>query len=59
MTSWEVWECDLGHGAHPVVIVSHPARAANKDIIELQGKRREPCRQCLKLNRARGTPPGA
>jgi len=35
MTSWEVWECDLGHGVHPVVIVSHPARAANKDIIEL------------------------
>ena len=35
MTSWEVWECDLGHGVHPVVIVSHPARAANKDVIEL------------------------
>jgi hypothetical protein len=25
----------LGYGTHPVVIVSHPARAANKDIIEL------------------------
>src|SRR6266581_8239244 len=35
MTSWEVWEGDLGHGTHPVVIVSHSARAANKDIVEL------------------------
>ena len=35
MNAWEVWECDLGHGTHPVVIVSHPSRAANKDVVEL------------------------
>jgi mRNA-degrading endonuclease toxin of MazEF toxin-antitoxin module len=33
--AWEVWKCDLGHGPHPVVIVSHPLRAANKPIVEV------------------------
>jgi len=35
MNAWEVWECELGHGTHPVVIISHPARAARKDVIEI------------------------
>ena len=35
MNSWEVWECDVGFGAHPVVVVSHPARAQRKDIVEV------------------------
>ena len=30
---WEVYEADLGWGAHPVVIVSHPARAARKPFV--------------------------
>jgi mRNA-degrading endonuclease toxin of MazEF toxin-antitoxin module len=35
MNAWEVWECDLGHGNHPVVIVSHPLRVANKPVVEV------------------------
>jgi hypothetical protein len=35
MNAWEVYEADLGWGNHPVVIVSHPARAARKEIIEI------------------------
>ncbi|MBI2947099.1 MAG: type II toxin-antitoxin system PemK/MazF family toxin [Verrucomicrobia bacterium] len=35
MNAWEVWECDLGRGAHPVVVVSHPSRAANKPLVEI------------------------
>ena len=35
MNAWEVYECDLGHGTHPVVIVSHPLRAANKPVVEV------------------------
>jgi len=35
MNSWEVYEADLGWGAHPVVIVSHPARASRKEFIEI------------------------
>ena len=30
-----MWSCDLGHGVHPVVIVSHPLRAANKPVVEV------------------------
>lgn len=35
MNAWEVYEADLGWGAHPVVIVSHPARAARKPFVEI------------------------
>ena len=35
MTAWEVYEADLGWGAHPVVVISHPARAARKEIVEI------------------------
>lgn len=35
MNAWEVYEADLGWGAHPVVVVSHPARAARKDFVEI------------------------
>lgn len=35
MNAWEVYEADLGWGAHPVVIVSHPARAARKEFVEI------------------------
>jgi mRNA-degrading endonuclease toxin of MazEF toxin-antitoxin module len=35
MNAWDVFECDLGHGPHPVVIVSHPLRAANKPVVEV------------------------
>lgn len=35
MNAWDVFETDLGWGNHPVVIVSHPARAARKEIIEV------------------------
>lgn len=35
MNAWEVYEADLGWGNHPVVIVSHPARANRKDIVEV------------------------
>lgn len=37
MNAWEVYEADLGWGKHPVVIVSHPARASRKDIVEVLG----------------------
>jgi hypothetical protein len=46
MNSLEVWECDLGHGTHPVVVVSHPARAQRKDIVEV-----------LDCSTQRGAPP--
>jgi len=35
VNAWEVYEADLGWGAHPVVIVSHPARAARKEFVEI------------------------
>ena len=35
MNAWEIFEADLGWGPHPVVIVSHPARAARKDFVEI------------------------
>jgi len=35
LNAWEVYEADLGWGNHPVVIVSHPARAARKDLVEI------------------------
>ena len=35
MNQWEIWKCDLGWGSHPVVIVSHPARAVRKDFVEV------------------------
>lgn len=35
MNAWEVYEADLGWGSHPVVIVSHPARAARKEFVEI------------------------
>jgi mRNA-degrading endonuclease toxin of MazEF toxin-antitoxin module len=35
VTAWEVHEADLGWGPHPVVVVSHPARAARKDFVEI------------------------
>lgn len=35
MNAWEVYDADLGWGPHPVVVVSHPARAARKEFIEI------------------------
>lgn len=35
MNAWDVYEADLGWGPHPVVIVSHPARVARKEIVEI------------------------
>jgi hypothetical protein len=35
VNAWEVYEADLGWGSHPVVVVSHPARAARKGFIEI------------------------
>jgi mRNA-degrading endonuclease toxin of MazEF toxin-antitoxin module len=33
--AWEVYEADLGWGMHPVVVVSHPARASRKEFVEI------------------------
>ncbi len=35
MNAWEIHSCDLGWGPHPVVIVSHPARATRRDFVEV------------------------
>ncbi len=35
MNAWDIFEADLGWGVHPVVIVSHPERAARKDFVEV------------------------
>lgn len=35
MNAWDVYSCDLGWGPHPVVIISHPGRAARKDFVEV------------------------
>lgn len=35
MNAWEIYEADLGWGVHPVVIVSHPVRAACKEFVEI------------------------
>ncbi len=35
MNAWDVYDADLGWGPHPVVIVSHPARAARKEFVEI------------------------
>ena len=34
MNAWDVWDCDLGHGPHPVVIVSHPLRVKNEVLLD-------------------------
>lgn len=35
MNAWELYEADLGWGLHPVVVISHPARAARKEFVEI------------------------
>jgi mRNA-degrading endonuclease toxin of MazEF toxin-antitoxin module len=35
VNAWEIYEADLGWQSHPVVIVSHPARAARKNFVEV------------------------
>jgi mRNA-degrading endonuclease toxin of MazEF toxin-antitoxin module len=35
LNAWEVYDADLGWGPHPVVIVSHPARAARKEFVDI------------------------
>jgi len=35
VNAWEVYDADLGWGTHPVVIVSHPARVARKEFVEI------------------------
>ena len=35
MTAWDVYEADLGWGSHPVVVVSHSARALRKEFVEI------------------------
>jgi mRNA-degrading endonuclease toxin of MazEF toxin-antitoxin module len=35
VNAWEIYSCDLGWSAHPVVIVSHPARAARREFVEV------------------------
>jgi hypothetical protein len=35
MNQWEIRECDLGWGLHPVVLISHPARAMRKEFVEV------------------------
>lgn len=59
MNAWEVFDCDLGHGLHPVVIVSHPLRAANKPVVEVldcssQRASRAPAENEVLLDKADG-----
>lgn len=35
MNQWDIYSYDPGIGAHPVVIVSHPDRVANKADVEV------------------------
>jgi hypothetical protein len=35
VNAWDIFEADLGWGVHPVVIVSHPARAARSEFVEV------------------------
>lgn len=35
MNAWDIFDCDLGWGTHPVVVVSHPERVARKDPVEV------------------------
>jgi hypothetical protein len=35
MKQWEIYSYDAGFGDHPVVIVSHPERVANKSDVEV------------------------
>ena len=35
MTQWDIYSYDPGFGDHPVVIVSHPERVANKSDVEV------------------------
>jgi len=35
MKAWEIWTWDFEFGAHPVVIVSHPLRIANKPVVNV------------------------
>jgi mRNA-degrading endonuclease toxin of MazEF toxin-antitoxin module len=51
--------CDLGWGNHPVVIISHPARAARKDFVEMldcasQRAQRSPMEHEVLLDEADG-----
>ena len=35
MNSWDIHSADLGWGLHPVVVISHPQRAAHKEFVEI------------------------
>ena len=35
MKAWDVYSCDLGFGEHPVIVVSHPVRVANKPEVDV------------------------
>lgn len=59
MNAWEVYSCDLGWGLHPVVIVSHPARASRREFVEVldctsQRASRPPAPNEVLLDRADG-----
>jgi mRNA-degrading endonuclease toxin of MazEF toxin-antitoxin module len=59
MNQWEIRDCDLGWGPHPVVLVSHPARAARKEFVEVldcvsQRASRRPLDHEVLLDRADG-----
>jgi mRNA-degrading endonuclease toxin of MazEF toxin-antitoxin module len=35
MKAWEIWTWDFEFGPHPVVIISHPWRVANKPVVNV------------------------
>ncbi len=35
MNAWDIYTFDPGYGDHPAVIVSGPARVANKPVVEI------------------------
>jgi hypothetical protein len=35
MNPWDTHTCDLGHGLHPVIIVSNRDRAGRKEFVEV------------------------
>ena len=57
MNAWEVYEADLGWQTHPVVVVSHPARAALAAVVQEAVARRRAAHPYVYVQITRGVAP--
>jgi mRNA-degrading endonuclease toxin of MazEF toxin-antitoxin module len=59
MSQCDIWGCNMDWGSHPVVVISHPARAGGKEFVEVldcasQRAQRSPLDREVMLDEADG-----